>query len=107
MRNHQKSRHILDNPHAMVGMRIFNEGWRWDYTIEKVSTPYFYPYAVCLEHQDRPRLWAVCYDQNDALLGRNPILLRKEYCAYCVAEFIAYEHVSVIQENGYGIWKCE
>lgn len=106
MRNHQKSRHILENPHAMVGMRICKKIWRWDFTIEKVAKPYFYPYAVCLDHQERPDLWAVCYDQNDARIGRtDPILLCKEYCAYCIAEFIAYEHVTVTQHNGYGNWK--
>ena len=52
IRNHG---HILENPHAMVGMRICKKVWRWDFTIEKVSKPYFYPYAVCLDHQERPR----------------------------------------------------
>lgn len=100
-----RSRHILENPHAIVGMRIFCKGSRWDYTIEKVCEPYYYPYARCLDHIDNPDLWAVCYDQRRARDGETrSLLLYREYCAYCMAEYIAFEHVHVIQHNGYGHW---
>lgn len=105
MRSQIQSRHILENPHAIVGMRIYSKSRRWDYTIEKVTEPYFYPYAVCLDHKDKPDLWAVCYNQRDALNGeRRSLALCDEYCAYCIAEFIAFEHVVVPQHNGYGNW---
>ena len=99
------SNNILENPHAMVGMRIFSKSRGWDWTIEKVTQPYFYPYAVCLDHKDRPDLWTISYDQNDALhCSTHPSIICKEHCAYCIAELIAYGHVDVSQHNGNANW---